>query len=67
MQKSVAAVSGPVWCLGLNPNKTRLAAGTEDGFVSLFNVEEEELLEYISVLEPKGSESSSKFADRSID
>ncbi|OWA52100.1 putative U3 [Hypsibius exemplaris] len=53
--KTAAAVSGPVWCLGLNSDKTRLAAGTEDGFVSLFNVEDEQSLEYLAVLEPKGS------------
>ncbi|GAV09899.1 hypothetical protein RvY_19367 [Ramazzottius varieornatus] len=55
LRGQAAAVSGPVWCLSLNPQKNRLAAGTEDGYISLFDVENEELVIYSGLLEPKGS------------
>ena len=42
--------SGPAWCLAIDRNHSRLAVGTEDGFVCLFSITEEGL-EYEKVLD----------------
>lgn len=42
--------SGPAWCLAIDRNCSRMAVGTEDGFVCLFTITEEGL-EYEKVLD----------------
>ncbi|CAL4191113.1 unnamed protein product, partial [Meganyctiphanes norvegica] len=39
-----AVTGGPTWCLALSPDKKKLAAGTEEGYVCLFDITEEGLL-----------------------
>jgi len=39
-----AVTGGPTWCLALSPDKNKLAAGTEEGYVCLFDITEEGLL-----------------------
>ncbi|XP_055355914.1 U3 small nucleolar RNA-associated protein 4 homolog [Paramacrobiotus metropolitanus] len=53
--KTVAAVSGAVWSLAMNHTATLLAAGTEDGYISLFDVKDSGSFEYLRALDPKGS------------
>ncbi|XP_052819109.1 U3 small nucleolar RNA-associated protein 4 homolog [Mya arenaria] len=44
---SCSSNAGPIWCLTSNPSGSRLAAGTEEGCVVLFNTEDG-ALEYLS-------------------
>ena len=48
--KRYPVTSGPAWCLAVDRSCTRLAVGTEDGFVCLFSISEEGL-EYEKVLD----------------
>lgn len=41
-QHSVTA--GPAWCLAVNKSKTLLAVGTEDGYLNLFSIIEDEIM-----------------------
>ena len=36
-----AVTSGPAWCLAIDKGGTKMAVGTEEGFVCLFNITEE--------------------------
>ncbi|XP_076059964.1 UTP4 small subunit processome component l(3)72Dn [Oratosquilla oratoria] len=38
VQSTVAVTGGPVWCLALSPDKKKLAAGTEEGYICLLDV-----------------------------
>lgn len=40
VKHTVSSNSGPVWCLALNDDKTKIAAGTEDGCIVLFDVKD---------------------------
>ncbi|KAI8330637.1 WD40-repeat-containing domain protein [Chlamydoabsidia padenii] len=45
-KKSVDSNGGAVWCLAVNSNGTRLAAGCEDGCIRLFDISDNQL-EYL--------------------
>ena len=45
-----SVTSGPAWCLAVDRDHTRLAVGTEDGFVCLFSISQEGL-DYDKVLD----------------
>ncbi|XP_068232510.1 U3 small nucleolar RNA-associated protein 4 homolog isoform X2 [Palaemon carinicauda] len=38
VKSRTAVTGGPTWCVALSPDKTKLAAGTEEGYVCLFDV-----------------------------
>lgn len=40
----IPVTAGPCWCLASNHSNTRLAAGTEDGYINIFTVTDEELM-----------------------
>ena len=48
--KRYPVTSGPAWCLAIDKGCSRLAVGTEDGFVCLFSITEEGL-DYEKVLD----------------
>ncbi|KAH9508862.1 hypothetical protein Btru_050267 [Bulinus truncatus] len=43
VKKSVSANAGPVWCLTKNAERNQIAAGTEDGCVTLFDISDNDL------------------------
>jgi len=45
-----SVTSGPAWCLSVDSTNTKMAVGTEEGFVCLFTITEEGL-EYLKVLD----------------
>jgi len=45
-----AVTSGPAWCLAIDKGGTKMAVGTEEGFVCLFNITEESM-DYNRVLD----------------
>ncbi|KAI8088913.1 quinon protein alcohol dehydrogenase-like superfamily [Halteromyces radiatus] len=49
-KKTVDSNGGSVWCLAVNSNGTRLAAGCEDGCIRLFDISDDQL-EYIRSFE----------------
>ncbi|KAI8062268.1 quinon protein alcohol dehydrogenase-like superfamily [Gongronella butleri] len=50
--KSVDSNGGAVWCLAVNSNGTRLAAGCEDGIIRLFDIGDGQL-EYMRSFDPQ--------------
>ncbi|XP_008557301.1 U3 small nucleolar RNA-associated protein 4 homolog [Microplitis demolitor] len=40
----VAVTGGAAWCIDINPSKTRVAVGTEDGYVNTFTIAEDSLI-----------------------
>ncbi|CAG7652969.1 unnamed protein product [Allacma fusca] len=50
MKRQYMATSGPVWNMSVNPDRTLLGAVTEDGFVNIFQVLEDEL-QFVKVLD----------------
>lgn len=54
VRSRTAVTGGPTWCLALSPNKQKLAAGTEDGYVCLFNVNENRVLYDKSLAKQEG-------------
>jgi U3 small nucleolar RNA-associated protein 4 len=49
-RKQFAVTSGPAWCMSYHAGQNRVAVGTEEGYVCLFEVTEEGLL-YDKVLD----------------
>ncbi|KAK6982298.1 cirhin [Biomphalaria glabrata] len=43
VKKSVSANAGPIWCLTKNAEGSQIAAGTEDGCVTLFDVSDDDI------------------------
>ncbi|EFN88628.1 U3 small nucleolar RNA-associated protein 4 homolog [Harpegnathos saltator] len=41
---SIMVIGGAAWCMDVNPEKSRLAVGTEDGYINTFAVQEEKLI-----------------------
>lgn len=37
-KKSVSSIGGAIWCMSKNKSETKIAIGTEDGYVSLYEV-----------------------------
>ncbi|ORX45333.1 WD40 repeat-like protein [Hesseltinella vesiculosa] len=50
--KSVDSNGGAIWCLAVNSNGTRLAAGCEDGVIRLFDISDGQL-EYLRSFDPQ--------------
>ncbi|CAL8070237.1 unnamed protein product [Orchesella dallaii] len=50
IKNKTAATSGPVWCLAVKSDESQIAAGTEDGFINIFDVLDESLI-YLKVLD----------------
>ncbi|XP_064106148.1 U3 small nucleolar RNA-associated protein 4 homolog [Macrobrachium nipponense] len=44
VKSKTAVTGGPTWCVALSPDKTKLAAGTEEGYVCLFDIFSNSLL-----------------------
>ncbi|KAG8034811.1 hypothetical protein G9C98_007887 [Cotesia typhae] len=49
-KKELAVTGGASWCLDINPSKTRVAVGTEDGYINIFTVLED-FLRYEGLLD----------------
>lgn len=49
-KSSMPVTSGACWCIDTNKSKTQLAAGTEDGYINIFDVVEDGLM-YFKLLD----------------
>ena len=50
LQSHHSVTSGPAWCPSLDSTNTKMAVGTEEGFVCLLTITDEGL-EYLKVLD----------------
>lgn len=50
VKSRTAVTGGPTWCIALSPDKRMLAAGTEEGYVCLFDIYSDEIM-YSKTLE----------------
>uniref|UniRef100_A0A1B6CBI0 Anaphase-promoting complex subunit 4-like WD40 domain-containing protein n=2 Tax=Clastoptera arizonana TaxID=38151 RepID=A0A1B6CBI0_9HEMI len=41
---NIPVTSGPCWCLGINSSKTLIAGGTEDGYINIFQIQDDSLI-----------------------